>query len=83
MNEQKKPRKRGKATISVTKDGIKLDSDSIKFEGDGTLVRTAADLTLGLFGRDEKTLGPEPELEPEKKGKKVIVASRGEQSDQA
>ena len=74
--KDKKSKKDGVASISITKKGgVKIKTDTINYEGDGSLVEAAMGVGEAILGGGE----PKKEPAPEKKESKVIIAGGGGQ----
>ena len=68
--DKKKSAEKKPASISITKEGVKIKTDMLEYEGDGSLVRAAIDIGTTVLD----TVAPKKE-EPKKR---VIVAGKGE-----
>lgn len=74
--KDKKSKKTGVASISITKKGgIRIKTDTINYEGDGSLVEAAMGVGEAILSGSE----PKGEAPPEKKASKVIIAGGGGQ----
>jgi len=77
--KDKKSKKTGVASISITKKGgIKIKTDSLNYEGDGSLVEAAMGIGEAILS-GEPTDEPKRGAPPEKKASKVIIAGGGGQ----
>lgn len=73
--DKKKSAEKKPASISITKEGVKIKTDVLEYEGDGSLVRAAVDIGTTVLD----TIAPKKE-EPKKR---VIVAGKGESDGEA
>ena len=75
LKKDKKSKKDGVASISITKKGgIKIKTDTLNYEGDGSLVEAAMGVGEAILG-DSK---PKEEEPSKKKESKVIIAGGGQ-----
>ncbi len=73
--EIKKTKKREPASISITKNGVKIKTDVLEYERDGSIVRAAVDIGTTVL----ETVAPKKQ-EPKRR---VIVAGKGESDGDA
>ncbi len=73
--DKKKSAEKKPASISITKEGVKIKTDVLEYEGDGSLVRAAVDIGTTVL----ETVAPKKQ-EPKRR---VIVAGKGESDGDA